>query len=210
MTSNEIRSSFLKYFEQTRPPHRRQLAARPARRPDAALHQRRDEPVQGRASSAARSASTRAPPRRRSACASAASTTISTTSGRRSGITRSSRCSGNFSFGDYFKTGRHPLCVGAADRRLEARARPTGCLPSSRASTASRATTRRTTSGGSSCPADRILRARDSTTTSGRWATRDRAAAARRSTTSAVPARIRRSKSGTTSSWSSSAVRTAR
>ena len=65
----------------------------PARRPDAALHQRRDEPVQGRVPRPGDSATTRARPRRRSACASAASTTTSTTSGRRCAITRSSRCS---------------------------------------------------------------------------------------------------------------------
>ena len=47
MTANEIRASFLKYLRAERPPHRAQLAARAARRSDAALHQRRDEPVQG-------------------------------------------------------------------------------------------------------------------------------------------------------------------
>ena len=118
---------------------------------------------------------------------------------------------GNFSFGDYFKEDAHPLRLGAADRRLEDAAGPAGRRRSSRARTASRATTRRTSiwrqlacrpiASSSSAP----------TTTSGRWATPARAAAARRSTSSrrhrhAIP----RSRSGTTCSWSSSAAPTAR
>ena len=75
------------------PPHRAQLVARAARRPDAAVHERGDEPVQGRVPRPRAPRLPRAPRRRRSACGSAASTTTSTTSGRRSGTTRSSRCS---------------------------------------------------------------------------------------------------------------------
>ena len=77
--------------------------------------------------------------------------------------------------------GRDRVRLGAADRRLEAAAGPAGRRRSSRASTASRATTRRTTSGGGSC---RPIASSSSapTTTSGRWATPARAAAARRST----------------------------
>ena len=77
---------------------------------------------------------------------------------------------GNFSFGDYFKNDAIALRLGAADRRLEAAGGPAGRRRSSRARTASRATTRRTTSGGSSCrPIASSSSARR--TTSGRWAT---------------------------------------
>ncbi len=93
MTSNEIRASFLEVLRAERPPHRAQLAARARRRSDAAVHERRDEPVQGRLP---RPGEARVHARHdlaEGACASAASTTTSTTSDRRSAITRSSRCS---------------------------------------------------------------------------------------------------------------------
>ena len=93
MTSNEIRASFLKYLRAERPPRRPELAARAGRRSDAALHQRRDEPVQGRLPRPREARLHARDDARRSACASAASTTTSTTSGRRCAITRSSRCS---------------------------------------------------------------------------------------------------------------------
>ena len=48
MTGDQIRSAFLRYFEQRGPPRRGQLVARPPERPHPALRQRRDEPVQGR------------------------------------------------------------------------------------------------------------------------------------------------------------------
>ena len=57
------------------------VVPRARRGPHAALHQRRDEPVQGRLPRAREARYVRAPPRRRSACASAASTTTSRTSG---------------------------------------------------------------------------------------------------------------------------------
>ena len=77
---------------------------------------------------------------------------------------------GNFSFGDYFKQDAIPLRVDAADRGLEAADR-TGCTSrSSRARPAFRATTRRTTSGGRSCPPSASASSAR-TTTSGRWAT---------------------------------------
>ena len=52
---------------------------------------------------------TRGPRRSRSASGPAASTTTSTTSAARTGTSRSSRCSGNFSFGDYFKAEAIPF-----------------------------------------------------------------------------------------------------
>ena len=116
---------------------------------------------------------------------------------------------GNFSFGDYFKqdaiafawtllTGRLEDPAGAADRvDLQGRARdPAG-------------TTRRTTSGGRFCRPTASWSSAP-TTTSGRWAIRGRAAVARRSITCAARAAIPRSKSGTTCSWSSTGARTAR
>ena len=102
-TADQIRSAFLRYFEER---GHRVVRARPlvpAERPHPALRQRGDEPVQGRLPRAGRSATTRAPPPRRSACAPAASTTTSRTWASPRATTRSSRCSGNFSFGDYFK-----------------------------------------------------------------------------------------------------------
>ena len=100
---------------------------------------------------------------------------------------------------------RDPFRLDPADRSLDAAARPSSSFRYSRARRASRATTRRTTSGARSC---RLTGSWSSalTTTSGRWATRDRAAAARRSITCAARHRPRRWRSGTTSSWSSSDV----
>ena len=92
---------------------------------------------------------------------------------------------GNFSFGDYFKEDAIALRLDAADRRLEDAAGHGWSSRSSRASTASRATTRRTTSGGSSCRPSASSSSAPRTT-SGRWARPGRAAAARRSTTSAA------------------------
>jgi hypothetical protein len=74
-------------------PSRRELAARPAERSDADVHQRRDGPVQGRLRRQGARALPRAR-RARSASASAASTTTSRTSASPRGTTRSSRCSG--------------------------------------------------------------------------------------------------------------------
>ena len=59
---------------------------------------------------------------------------------------------GNFSFGDYFKARRDSVCLGAADRR-SGTCRRIGSFPrSSRAKRASRATTRRSRSGSASFP----------------------------------------------------------
>ena len=48
MHSRDIRSGFLDVLRRSTTPHRLELVARARRRPDAAVHQRRDEPVQGR------------------------------------------------------------------------------------------------------------------------------------------------------------------
>ena len=120
-----------------------QLVARAGRRSDAAVHQRRDEPVQGPVPRQGEARLHARDDRRRSACASAASTTTSTTSARRCGTTRSSRCSATSRFGDYFKT----EAIEFAWRVLtEVWQLPPDRLyrdRSSRASAASRATTRR-------------------------------------------------------------------
>ena len=104
---------------------------------------------------------------------------------------------------------RDPLRLDPADRGLDAARRIGWSSRSSRARTGSRATTRPTTSGARWCRRTGSWSSAP-TTTSGRWARPDRAAAAPRSTTCAAPAPIPRSRSGTTSSWSSTAARTAR
>ena len=102
-TADEIRSAFLKYFEDRG--HRVVTSSPlvPGERPHPALRQRRDEPVQGRLPGQGEARLHAAPPPPRSACAPAASTTTSRTSASPPATTPSSRCSGNFSFGDYFK-----------------------------------------------------------------------------------------------------------
>ena len=96
MTGSQVRQKFLDYFAARGHRVVRSSSLVPGQRPDAAVHQRGDEPVQGRRSWARRSAITRAPRRRRSACARAASTTIWITSATPAGITRSSKCWGIF------------------------------------------------------------------------------------------------------------------
>jgi hypothetical protein len=92
---------------------------------------------------------------------------------------------GNFSFGDYFKP-RPSSSPGAADRGLEARPADRLYATVFKGEPASRATTRRSTCGASSCrPSGSASWAPP--TTSGRWATPAPAAAAPRSTTSAAP-----------------------
>ena len=91
---------------------------------------------------------------------------------------------GNFSFGDYFKKDALPLRLDAADRRLEDAGRPPGACRSSRAKHGiPRDDEAYEIWRALGVPADRILEL-GSTTTSGRWATPGRAAAARRSTSS--------------------------
>ena len=102
-TSAEVRRAFLDFFSAPRARGRPQLAARPAERSDADVHERGHGPVQGRLHRQGRRAPTRARPRARSASASAASTTTSRTSASPRATTRSSRCSATSRFGDYFK-----------------------------------------------------------------------------------------------------------
>ena len=227
MRSREIRSSFLEYFQRQRPHHRAELVARARRRPDAALHQRRDEPVQGRvprprearlharhdlAEVHARQRQAQRPRQRRPVAAA-------------SHVLRDAR---QLLVRRLLQAGGDPVRVGAADDGLEAARRPAVSRPSSRARPASRATTRRTRSGRGSCPPTGSPSSAWPRT-SGRWARPAPAAAAPRSTTSAathVPcdeerhgrtlpaastaAAIATSKSGTTCSWSSTARPTAR
>ena len=184
MTSNEIRASFLDLLRAARPPHRRQLAARAGRRPDAAVHQRRDEPVQGRVPRHASGATTAARPPRRSACASAASTTTSRTSGRRCATTRSSRCSATSRSATTSRTTRSRF---AWELLTEVWKLPPDRLHATIfKGDAERPARRRGLRRLAAVPAGRADRRARRATTSGRWATPGRAAAARRSTTSAA------------------------
>ena len=97
-------------LRQARPRGRAVEPARAAQRPDPDVHQCRHGAVQERLHRRREAALYAAPRPRRNACAPAASTTTSTMSATRPGTTPSSRCSGNFSFGDYFK----PLAIELA------------------------------------------------------------------------------------------------
>ena len=117
---------------------------------------------------------------------------------------------GNFSFGDYFKKDAMPFAWTLltdvwkmpADKLVVSIFKGENGIPrDDEAYDIWRGSACRPTASSSSAP----------TTTSGRWATPARAAAAPRSTScAAAAAPIRRSKSGTTCSWSSSAAPTAR
>ena len=185
MTANEIRQSFLDYF--ARHGHRVVPSSSlvPGDDPtllftNAGMNQFKDVFLGKETRDY-----TRAHDRRRSACASAASTTTSTTSGRRCGITRSSRCSA---------TSRS----ATTSRRTRSRSRGS-CSPTSGSSMPDRLFPT-IFKGEAGIPRDDEAfaiwtplragvadhRARRWPTTSGRWATPARAAAARRSTTSAA------------------------
>ena len=168
-----------------RPHHRPELLAGAARRPDPALHQRRDEPVQGRvprqgearlharhdlAEVHARQRQAQRPRQRRPVAPA-------------SHVLRDAR---QLLVRRLLQEGGDPVRLGAADRRSGS-CRPGSPVPDhlQGGERASRATTRRSRSGRGSCrrtgsPSWAWRR------TSGRWATPARAAAARRSITSAA------------------------
>ena len=151
MTSQDIRASFLRLFRAATAIASCQLPARPARRSDAALHQRRDEPVQGRlprqgqarlhagddgAEVHARQRQAQRPRERRAVVPAPH-------------VLRDAR---QLLVRRLLQARGDSVRVDAADRRMEAADR-TGCSRrSSAARPACRATTRRTTSGAPSCP----------------------------------------------------------
>ena len=103
MTGNEIRQTFLKFFEERGHTHRAQLLARPGERSHAAFHQRGDEPVQGRFSRRSNSAITS----RATTCQKCVRAGGKHNDLENVGFTNRHHTFfemlGNFSFGDYFK-----------------------------------------------------------------------------------------------------------